>query len=120
MGVGYLDALERKRVILVGHSFGGAVAISAATQSPNIIGLAVLASQTVGTSAVGDLAGKAILLLHGDADAVTSEAGSRELYELAQEPRKLILYPGCGHEFDECREQVAHDMLAWIRDLASQ
>jgi pimeloyl-ACP methyl ester carboxylesterase len=118
MGVGYLDALDRKKVILVGHSAAAPVAISAAAQSPNIVGLAALASQIAGTSAVGDLVGKSILLMHGDADPVASEAGSRELYALAQEPKKLIVYPACGHEFDECREQVEADLLAWIRQVA--
>ncbi len=120
MGVGYLDALDRKKVILVGHSFAAAVAISAATQSPNIVGLATLGAQTVGTSAVGDLAGKSILLLHGDADPITSDAGSRELYALAKEPKRLIVYPSCGHEFNECRAEVESDLLAWIREVAGR
>jgi len=119
MVVGYLDVLGRNKVILVGHSFGAAVVISAATQSPNVIALAALATQTVGTSAVGDLAGKPLLLIHGDADPITSESGSRELYALAQEPKKLIEYPGCGHEFNECPEEVDRDLLAWIRGVAA-
>jgi hypothetical protein len=115
MGVGYLDALERKRVVLVGHGLCGAGAISAAAQSPNIVAVAALGAQTVGTCAVADLAGRSLLLLHGDGDSVTPEEGARELFGVAAEPKKLIVYPGCGHEFEECAEEAERDLSGWIR-----
>ena len=42
-------------------------------------------------------------------------ATSRELYELAAEPKELILYHGCGHDLTECREEVERDLLDWLR-----
>jgi hypothetical protein len=29
----------------------------------------------------------------------------------------LILYPGCGHAFDECREELDRDLLRWLRQV---
>jgi hypothetical protein len=119
MGAGYLDALERKRVVLVGHGLCGAVAISAAAQSPNIVAVAALGAQTVGACAVADLAGRSLLLLHGDGDSVTPAAGARELFGVAAEPKKMVVYAGCGHEFAECAEDVERDLSGWIREEMS-
>lgn len=59
-----------------------------------------------------------ILLLHGEADAVTPVSGSRLVHERAPSADKtLITYPGLLHEIhnEPEREQVIGDIIAWLR-----
>lgn len=86
-----------ERVVLVGWSFGGAVVITAGAQSDKVIGVSTVASQTYGTDAVGDLAPRSLLLLHGTADTCLSANCSKQLYRRAKEPRKIILFEGDDH-----------------------
>jgi hypothetical protein len=117
MGIGCLEAMGRKRVVLVGHSFGGAVAITAGAQAPNIAGIAALSTQAAGAEAVANLRDKPILFMHGEADEVLPDRCSRDLYARAPGPKKLFLYPGCRHGLDDCRDAVDRDLLAWIREV---
>jgi alpha-beta hydrolase superfamily lysophospholipase len=117
LGVGFLRKYGQNRVALVGHSFGGSVAINAAVSSPAVVAVAALSSQMTGADDIAELAPRPVLLLHGSADEVRSDIGSRELYQLASEPKELILYENCGHEFVECREKLEADLLAWLRQV---
>src|SRR5436305_9382976 len=47
-GVEYLKTRGHHQVVLVGHSFGGAVVIKAAIASREVVGVAALSSQTYG------------------------------------------------------------------------
>src|SRR4051812_39843866 len=51
-GVAYLGAVSRTRIVLGGHSFGGAVVIAAGAASPAVVAVAALSSQTYGAGAV--------------------------------------------------------------------
>ena len=102
-----------ERAVLIGWSFGGAVAIAAGVCGDTIVGVATLASQTLGTRGIGALAPRALLLLHGTADAVLPPECSQDLYARAGDPRELVLYPGTGHDFASVREQVLTKLHAW-------
>lgn len=41
------------------------------------------------------------LLIHGTADDVVKIEDSRDAYDTAEEPKKLVEIPGAGHSFDE-------------------
>jgi hypothetical protein len=113
-GLAWLEHLGKTQVVLVGHSFGGAVVINAAEDAKTVIGVAALSSQSGGTDAVSRLAGKPVLVLHGEADEVLPVDCARDICERASEPKTLILYPGCRHGLDECREQLDLDLYDWI------
>jgi fermentation-respiration switch protein FrsA (DUF1100 family) len=117
MGVGCLEAMGRKRVVLVGHSFGGAVVITAGAQAPNIAGVAALSTQAAGADSVAHLNGRPVLFMHGEADEMLPDRCSRDLYARASEPKKLLLYPGCRHGLDDCRAEIDRDLLSWIREV---
>ncbi len=114
LGIEHLRALEKRRVILVGHSFGGAIVIEAGAVSESVVAVAALSSQTYGTARARDLCPRPLLLVHGEHDDVLPAACSRDIYRRARSPKRLLLYPGCGHGLDECRDDVDRDLLAWI------
>ena len=114
LGVAYLGTLGRRRVVLVGHSFGGAVVITAGAMSDRVIGVAALSSQTAGTGAVAALSPRPLLLAHGAADEVLPPACSQFVYDLAGEPKRLVLLPGARHGLDEAADEVHTTVRDWI------
>ncbi|GAB1543069.1 dienelactone hydrolase family protein [Scytonema sp. NUACC21] len=114
-GLIYLQDKGVKEVGLVGHSFGGAVVIQAAAQSPDIRTVITLATQSYGTDAVTQLGtGCSLLLLHGTSDLVLPPSCSQYVYQLALEPKRLIMYPDAGHGLDEVADEVYLMVRNWI------
>ncbi len=114
LGLAYLETLGKSQIVLVGHSFGGAVVINAGTISEAVIAIAALSSQTAGTDRVGRLSPKPLLLVHGEADEVLPAACSRDIHTRAGDPKELILYPGCLHGLDQCRDALDRDLTRWL------
>jgi hypothetical protein len=114
LGVAYLKFLTLERVVLVGHSFGGAVAISAGAMSEEVVGVAALSSQSYGTDLAADLSPKPLLLMHGTADEILPHGCSLDIYRRAREPKEILLYEGCRHGLDQCQEQLDRDLSNWI------
>lgn len=114
LGVAWLTGQGRSRIVLVGHSFGGAVVIAAGAASGAVVAVAALSSQTAGTEAVGALSPRPVLFAHGSADEILPAACSRDLYARAGEPKQLVLYPGCRHGLDGCRDALDRDLTAWL------
>ena len=117
LGIGYLGTRGVSRVVLVGHSFGGAVVVTAGVASEAVIAVAALSSQTYGAGAVGALSPKPLLLIHGEADEVLPDACSRDLYERAGQPKRLLLYTECRHGLDQCREELDRDLGGWLEEV---
>ena len=103
---------------LVGHSFGGAVVISAASiASENIVKAVVtLATQSYGTEGVSRLkeGSCSILLIHGNNDEVLSPYCSHYIYNNAHEPKKLVLYDNASHGLDEVADKVFQKVHEWF------
>lgn len=119
VGIDVLAARGRTRILLIGHSFGGAVVITAAAMSESVVAVAAMSSQLTGTDRVSAISPRPVLVLHGSADEVLPDRCAREIYQRANEPKRLVLYPGCRHGLDECREELDRDLLAWVRDVVS-
>ena len=66
----FLGGIGHNRVALIGHSFGGAVAINAGTASPLASTVIAVSSQLAGAHVAGNLAPKPLLLIHGTADEI--------------------------------------------------
>jgi alpha/beta superfamily hydrolase len=112
MGVDFLKQRGINEVVLVGHSFGGAVAIQAGTLSKEIKAVVGLASQTYGAQFVAKLAPRPLLLIHGERDRNLSADCSRYIYQWAQEPKELCILKNNGHFLREAHQEL----LVWIRD----
>lgn len=75
-----LDGLHERfgavPVVLLGHSMGGRVALSLAS-APSVLGVVALAPWIHEELRVGGLAGRRVLIAHGDRDRVTDPRASR-------------------------------------------
>lgn len=86
-----------RRVLTVGHSFGGAVAVGAGIAlGTRCAGVVTLATQAPGCERVDELVAP-ILVVHGEDDAILPDLASRLVHDLAGGPKELLLLPGEGH-----------------------
>lgn len=113
-GVNYLRALGHGPAVVVGHSFGGAVVIAAASISDYIAGVVSLSPQTYGAQGAGLLSPTPLLVAHGKADTRLPFSCAVAIYDWAKEPKELVLYEGAEHRLDECREELGDLLREWI------
>ena len=111
----FLKSVGYDRVALIGHSFGGAVAINAGTLSPVFTTVIAVSSQLAGAHVVAELAPKPLLLIHGTADTVLPDECSRVLYERAREPKTLKLIEGADHRLSRHGEELFALVLDWLK-----
>ena len=116
LGVSFLTGTGHTEIVLVGHSFGGAVVISAAPISEQVKAVAALSSQTYGAQGAGRVAPRPLLLVHGEADTRLPPYCSEQIYSWANEPKDLVLYPGAGHGLTECGDELRTFLSDWLRD----
>ena len=113
-GVEYLKSTGHDPVVVVGHSFGGAVVIAAGVASDHVKGVVSLSPQTFGTKMVRQLSPIPLLLVHGKADTRLPYSCAVQIYRMAKEPRELVLYEGAEHRLEECREELETLLGDWI------
>lgn len=113
-GVSGLKGLGCGPVVVVGHSFGGAVVIAAAAAGPGISGVVSLSPQTYGANGAPRIAPRPLLLVHGKADTRLPYSCAVQIHQMAQEPKKLVLYEGAEHRLGECKEELQELLRAWI------
>ena len=119
VGVSFLAGTGHTRIALVGHSFGGAVVISAAPLSPLVKAVVALSSQTAGASGADRVSPRPLLLVHGEEDTRLPPRCSQQIYEWAKQPKELVLYPGAGHGLRQCKEELRELLADWlVRQLA--
>jgi dienelactone hydrolase len=114
MGLAWL-ASRHVRCALVGYSGSACVAIETAAISSTVSGVAALSPLARECDTIRDLGGRPVLLVHGEADPVSSYLASVSLYHAADEPRQLRTYPGAMHGLEECRSALDRDLLRWLR-----
>ena len=112
--VSYLSSLGCRRIGVVGHSFGGAVALSAARYSRLIAAAVTLASQTYGAEDVVLLTPRPLLIVHGEEDARLPVDNAHQIYDWAFEPKEKVIYPGAGHGLRERREELLGLLRRWL------
>ncbi|MCH7841156.1 MAG: alpha/beta fold hydrolase [Chloroflexi bacterium] len=120
-GVSYLKGAGHQPVVVVGHSFGGAVVIAAGANSSHIKGVVALSPQTYGAGMAGQVAPRKLLVVHGKADTRLAFSCGQQIYNMAKEPKELVLYEGAEHRLEECRDELEDLLGRWIPEtLASE
>lgn len=132
-----------EKVVLYGQSLGTTVAVDVASRRP--CGAVILES---GLSSAADMAAEIlswilrplyllgknrfesvrkiaqvkspILIAHGDPDPVIPTEQGRKLYEAANEPKKLLIYPGAGHNVHGAVGEKYLDEISSFIDKAVQ
>ncbi|MGH7924294.1 MAG: alpha/beta hydrolase [Candidatus Binatus sp.] len=112
----FLGGIGNQRVALIGHSFGGAVAINAGTLNPKVTTVIALSSQLAGAHVAGELAPKPLLLIHGGADTILPHESSQALYDRAGEPKTIRIIPGVGHGLAEAHDEVFKLVSDWLAE----
>ena len=113
-GIAMLKETGHQPLILVGHSFGGAVVVAAGVASSHVRGVVCLSPQTQGASGAGKLSPKPLLVVHGKSDSRLPYSCGVEIHGWAHEPKQLVLYEGAEHRLDECKDELESLLLEWI------
>jgi pimeloyl-ACP methyl ester carboxylesterase len=115
--VAWAEVQGLSRFGLVGHSFGGAVAITAASRRPEATAAVIaLSTQSYGTDGIAALRDRPVLLIHGVEDEVLPAACSSEVYQRAGPGAQLELIPGAHHMLDEAADEVFRLCHGWLVD----
>lgn len=103
-----------EQVVLMGHSFGGAVAIRAAVGLPAfVLGVTTFATQSAGCEVAGGLAGRPLLLFHGERDEILPPESSEMVRALAG-TGDLVRLPGDGHLLARSEGIIWEHLVPWL------
>ena len=105
------------RVVVMGHSFGGAVAVRTAVIMPvSVVGVVTFATQSAGCEVAGALGGRPLLLFHGDRDELLPVEASHVVAAIAGYGDVEIL-PGDGHLLAKSDDIITERLDAWLPDV---
>ncbi|MEX0846293.1 MAG: dienelactone hydrolase family protein [Ilumatobacteraceae bacterium] len=92
-----VGAGNAERVVVMGHSFGGAVAVRVAVGLDALVaGVVTFATQSAGCEVAGGMAGRPLLLFHGDRDEILPPESSDMVRTIAGDG-EVVRLPGDGH-----------------------
>lgn len=112
-GCSFMKGIGATDLVLVGHSFGGAVVIRAGELFPLVNGVVSMSPQLHGTRQVENL-GKPLLLVHGMSDTVLDHEASEDIYRRALEPKRIVLYAEAGHSLVQAADKIDALLKEWI------
>jgi hypothetical protein len=103
-----------ERVVVMGHSFGGAVAIrTAVVMTRSVVGVVTFATQSAGCEVAGGLGGRPLLLFHGDRDELLPPEASRVVQAIAGAGEVVVL-PGDGHLLARSGDVLDERLDEWL------
>jgi pimeloyl-ACP methyl ester carboxylesterase len=106
-----------RRVVVMGHSFGGAVAIRVAVALPSTVaGVVTFATQSAGCEVAGGLGQRPLLLFHGDRDELLPLQASQVVRAMAGHG-ELVTIPGDGHLLAKSGPILWERLLEWLPEV---
>ncbi len=103
-----------RRFVVVGHSFGGAVAVNAAIAlGRHAAGVVTLSTQSAGCERADLLGDTPLLLLHGDADQLLAPMAS-EMVRMIAGTGELVILPGADHLLRIAGDELRDRLGSWI------
>ena len=106
-----------ERVVVMGHSFGGAVAVRVAVvMTAEVHGVVTFATQSAGCEVAGALAGRPLLLFHGDRDELLPIQAS-EMVRMIAGHGELVVLPGDGHLLGRSDDVMLEKLDDWLPEV---
>ncbi|MET0460851.1 MAG: alpha/beta hydrolase [Ilumatobacteraceae bacterium] len=103
-----------ERAVVMGHSFGGAVAVRVGVGlDPLVAGVVTFATQSAGCEIAGALHGKPLLLFHGDRDEILPVEAS-EMVRMIAGSGELVRLPGDGHLLAKSGDIMWERLEEWL------
>lgn len=103
-----------ERVVTMGHSFGGAVAVRVAVGlSEMVAGVVTFATQSAGCEVAGGLMGRPLLMFHGDNDSILPPDASEVVRAMAG-GGDLRIMEGDDHLLAKSHEVMLEGTLEWL------
>ena len=95
-----------ERFCLLGHSFGGAVAIQAAVAMPgHVAGVITYSTQSAGCEGASQLDSVPLMLIHGERDSILGPENSRMVQMIAGHG-DIRTFPGADHLLVEVADEL--------------
>ncbi len=103
-----------ERVVVMGHSFGGAVAVRCAVVMPaSVVAVVTFATQSAGCEVAGALDGKPLLLFHGDRDELLPPEASHVVAAIAGHG-EVVMLSGDGHLLGRSDDAITERLDEWL------
>ena len=116
-GVEWARDAGAERVVVMGHSFGGAVAIRAAVvMAGSVAGVVTFATQSAGCEVAVALADRALLFFHGSQDEILPAESSRAVQAIAGHGEVVIL-PGDSHLLAKSDDVMTERLDDWLPEV---
>jgi pimeloyl-ACP methyl ester carboxylesterase len=105
------------RVVLIGHSFGGAVAVRVGVGLGDMVaGVVTLATQSAGCEIAGGLRDTPLLLFHGDRDEILPLQASEVVRSIAG-TGELVVLANDGHLLAQSGPIILEKLERWLNAL---
>ncbi len=106
-----------ERVVLMGHSFGGAVAVRVGVGLRDMVaGVATFATQSAGCELAGGLRDVPLLLFHGERDDILPIEAS-EMVRMIAGSGEVVRLPGDGHLLAKSDDIIWERLEEWLPAL---
>lgn len=103
-----------ERVVVMGHSFGGAVAVRVGVGlHPLVTGVVTFATQSAGCEVAAGLQGTPLLLFHGDRDEILPPEASAVVQAIAGSG-DMVTLPGDGHLLARSTQAIWERLEEWL------
>jgi len=105
------------RVVVMGHSFGGAVAVQVGVALPSTVaGVVTFATQSAGCEVAGGLGERPLLLFHGERDELLPLQASEVVRAIAGHG-DLVVLPGDEHLLAKSGPVLWERLFEWLPDV---
>lgn len=116
-GVEWARDAGAESIVVMGHSFGGAVAVRTAVVMPaSVAGVVTFATQSAGCEVAGALGGRPLLLFHGDRDEILPAESSHMVQAIAGRG-EVVMLPGDGHLLAKSDDDITERLDQWLPDV---
>lgn len=103
-----------ERVVTMGHSFGGAIAVRVGVGLRDLVaGVVTFATQSAGCEVAGGLAGRPLLLFHGERDEILPIEAS-EMVRMIAGAGEVVRLPGDGHALARSGPILQERLDEWL------